>query len=96
MEILLEIFPRSYFGEDALEDGLMVFEELFEGVGTEILSCAQIDVFTEGETMQPILLCKGVELGVVVFATAHRSGGIDDAQIRKTVVTFDDLLAPIR
>ena len=96
MEVLLEILPGSYFGEDALEDRLVVFEELLESVGTEILSCAQIDVFTEGETMQPILLCKGVELGVVVFATAHRSCGIDDAQIRKTVVAFDNLLAPIR
>ena len=40
MEILLEVFPRSDFGEDALEDRLVVFEELLEGVGAEVFSGA--------------------------------------------------------
>lgn len=40
MEILLEVFPRSDFGKNALEDGLVVFEQLLESVGAEIFSGA--------------------------------------------------------
>ena len=95
VEILLEVFPRTHLRQDALEDRLVVFEQFLEGIGAEVFTCAQVDKLTEGETMQPILLCKGVELSVVVVASAHRSGGVDDAQIREAIVAFDDLLAPI-
>ena len=40
MEILLEVFPRSDFGKNALEDGLVVFEQLLERVGAEVFSGA--------------------------------------------------------
>ena len=40
MEILLEIFPRSDFGKNALEDRFVVFEEFLERVGAEVFSGA--------------------------------------------------------
>ncbi len=38
VEILLEILPRAHLGEDGFENALVVLEEFFEGVGTEIFS----------------------------------------------------------
>ena len=95
VEILLEILPRTYFGQDALEDRLMVFEQFFERISAEVFTCAQVDKLTEGETMQPILLCQGVKLSVVGVATAYGGGGVDNAQIGESVVAFDDLLTPV-
>ena len=60
VEILLEVFPRTHLRQDALEDRLVVFEQFLEGIGAEVFTCAQVDKLTEGETMQPILLCQGV------------------------------------
>ena len=95
MEILLEIFPRSDFGQDALEDRLVVFEEFLERVGAEVFSRAKVDEFSKGESVQPVLLRQRVEFGVVVFSSAHRSGGIDNAEIGETIVALNDLFSPV-
>ena len=95
MEILLEIFPRSDFGQDALENRLVVFEEFLERVGAEVFSRAKVDEFSKGESVQPVLLRQRVEFGVVVFSSAHRSGGIDNAEIGETIVALNDLFSPV-
>ena len=58
----------------------VILKEFFEGVGAEVFSGLQIDEFAEGESVQPVLSGEGVEFGVVVLASAHRSGGVDDAE----------------
>ena len=95
VEILLEVFPRTHFGQDGFENALVVLEEFFEGVGAEVLAGLEVDKFAEGESVQPVLSREGVELGVVVLASAHGGGGVDDAEQGELLVALDDLLAPI-
>ena len=95
VEILLKILPGSHLGEDGLENALVVLEEFFEGVGAEVFSGLEIDEFAEGESVQPVLSGQRVEVGVVVFASAYRGGGIDDAEQGEVLIALDDLLAPI-
>ena len=95
VEILLEVFPRTHFGQDGFEDALVILEEFFEGVGTEVLAGLEVDELAEGESVQPVLPREGIEFCVVVLASAHGGGGVDDAEQRELLVALDDLLAPI-
>ena len=45
--------------------------------------------------MQPVLSGQRVEVGVIVFASSHGGGGIDDAEQGEVLIALDDLLAPI-
>ncbi len=45
--------------------------------------------------MQPVLSGQRVEVGVVVFASSHGGGGIDDAEQGEVLIALDDLLAPV-
>ena len=82
-------------GRMVFENALVILEEFFEGVGAEVLSGLEIDEFAEGESVQPVLSGQRVEVGVVVFASSHRGGGIDDAEQGEVLIALDDLLAPV-
>lgn len=95
VEILLEVLPGAHFGQNGFENALVILKEFFEGVGAEVFSGLQIDEFAEGESVQPVLSGEGVEFGVVVLASAHRSGGVDDTEQGEVLIALDDLLAPV-
>ena len=71
MEILLKILPRAHLGQNTFEDALVVFEQFFQRIGSEVFARLEIDELTEREAVQPILACDRVELGVVVLSTTH-------------------------
>ena len=96
MQIVLKMFLRTYFGENRLEDVLVVLQNLRQGVSSQFETCLLVDVFAEREAVEHITACDAIQLvvGICSFAMYARCGE-NNAQIGVSVVYLYQLVFPV-
>ena len=95
VQIVLKMVERAHLREDALDDVLVIVDDVVERIGGEVVSCLQIEEFTEGESAQIIGLHNAVQLGVFLLQSHDGRTSEDNLQAWVSIVAKAQLATPV-
>ena len=95
MQIVVEVVERIDLLQDFLSNVLVSVLNLTNGVGTEVCSCPEVQVFAEGEATQVVACTDTVQLRVFVFQAHHAGAGKDHFEVWAAVIDEPEVVAPI-
>ena len=71
MQIVVEVVERIDLLQDFLSNVLVSVLNLTNGVGTEVCSCPEVQVFAEREATQVVACADAIQLGILLFQSHH-------------------------
>ena len=96
VQVVLEVLHRAHLWQYLLDDVLVVAQDFIECIWLETVASLQVDKLSEREASQVIAFHDSIELRIL-FLQSHHAGTCEhDSQLWIEVVTFAQLLAPVR